>query len=128
MSNITGRDTRQEGQYDLPEILEVEATRVRYPQPRIYFVGREQREAREAVEILVRTSRSLPVMAMPPVIFVGETPILEYGQAGPKRYRFYVFQPERLQAGSPISIGWPDDPASKVPTRFRYEPSDPAAA
>ncbi len=114
--------TPHDSPYRLPEVLSVEARRVRYPEPRIFFVGQEQKSAREAVEILVRTAHRLPAAAVPPALFVGETPIRAYRPAGRLQYRFYVYEPERLAEGSPISIGWPDDPARKVPTRFHYQP------
>ena len=114
--------------FRLPEVLSVEARHVRYREPRIYFVGREQREAREAVEILVRTSGRLPVVDVPPALFVGETPITAQRPDGRHQYRFYAYEPQRLEEGAAIALGWSDDPASKVATPFRYQPDRPPVA
>jgi hypothetical protein len=121
----TSRDDRERGPDDLPEVVGVEARRMRYREPRIYFAGRERREAREGVEILVRTSGPLPVLDLTPVLFVGEVQIPRYEPAGPSLYRFYDFEPERLQEGAPVALGWPYAPDRKTPTRFRYQPQSP---
>jgi hypothetical protein len=109
----------------LPEVVGVEARRVRYRTPRIYFAGREQREASEAVEIQVRTAGPLPVRDLSPVLFVGEVPLGEYEPAGRHLYTFYAYEPGRLQEGAPIALGWPYAPDRKIPTRFRYQPQSP---
>lgn len=112
----------------LPEVVRVEATRVRFPEPRTYFFGREEREVRQAVELMVETSASLPVMDLPPILYVGETPVPEYEPVAPRRYRFTAYEPERLEEGAVISIGWPNAPQRKVETRFRYQPGGPPLA
>ncbi|HEY3569639.1 MAG TPA: hypothetical protein VGP73_17030 [Thermoanaerobaculia bacterium] len=120
---------QHEGERDtgrLPEIVGVESRRVQYREPRIYFAGQEQREAHEAAEILVRTAGPLPVRDLSPVLFVGETAIPRYEPAGRDLYRFYEYEPGRLQEGAPIALGWPYAPEQKVPTRFRYQPQAPA--
>jgi hypothetical protein len=112
----------------VPEILHLEARRVRYDTPRVYFAGREQRQALTAVEITVETDRPFPMMAIPPVIFVGEAPIVEYGAIGRNRYLFFEPDPERLVQGASISVGFPHSPQYKVETRFRYQLAPEAVA
>ncbi|MGH8627802.1 MAG: hypothetical protein ACREYC_21845 [Gammaproteobacteria bacterium] len=104
----------------LPQIVGVEAVRMRYERPRVYYADRQRREAREAVEIMVRTSEELPIADVSPALFVGEVPLVEYEGAGPNVYRFFAFQFEKLREGDPISLGWPYSPEHKVRTNFRY--------
>jgi len=118
----------RESESRLPEVVRVEAVRVRFPEPRTYFFGRESREVRQAVELLVETSDDLPVMDLPPILYVGETPVPEYEPVGPRRYRFTAYEPQRLQEGAVISLGWPFAPSTKVATRFRYQPGGPPLA
>ena len=112
----------------LPEILSVQAARVSYREPRIYFVGQEQRTASEAVEIVVQTSGRLPVVAIPAALFIGDIPITAHRPDGRHQYRFFAYEPQRLREGAAIALGWYDNPGSKVPSRFRYQPGGPALA
>ncbi|MDQ3775003.1 MAG: hypothetical protein M3461_11890 [Pseudomonadota bacterium] len=105
----------------LPEIVGVEAVRRGYERPRVYYADRQRREAREAVEIMVRTSEELPIADVSPVLFVGEVPLISYEGAGPHLYRFFAFEFEKLRVGDAISLGWPDSPGQKVRSNFRYQ-------
>ena len=105
----------------LPEILGVEAVRMRYDRPRVYYADRQRREAREGVEIMVRTSRDFQIADVMPVLFVGETPIVEYVGVSPNLYRFFAFEFQKLQEGAPISLGWLHSPERKVRSNFVYQ-------
>lgn len=112
--------TRNSG--SLPTVIGVKAVRVRYKRPRVYYLRRQRREAREAVEIMVRTADRLPIASISPTLFVGEVPLVEYEGAGPNLYRFFAFEFTKLRQGDPISLGWPYFPERKVRTKFRYQP------
>lgn len=105
----------------LPQILGVEAVRVGYDRPRVYYADRQRREAREAVEITVRTSHEFPIADVMPVLFVAETPIIEYVGISPNLYRFFAFEFQKLQEGAPISLGWLHSPERKVRSKFVYQ-------
>lgn len=120
-SEITRADIPMRNRGLLPEIVGVEAVRMRYDRPRVYYADRKRREAREAVEIMVRTSDEFPIADVSPALFVGEVPLVEYEGVGPNLYRFFAFQFEKLREGEPISLGWPDSPEHKVRTNFHYQ-------
>ncbi len=124
----TYRGDGEHGARRLPEVVGVESRRVRYATPRVYFAGREQREAREAVEIQVQTAGPLPVRDLSPVLFVGEVPLGEYEPAGRHLYTFFAYEPGRLQEGAPVALGWTYASHRKIPTRFRYQPQSPAVS
>jgi hypothetical protein len=105
----------------LPDILSVRAARVRYQQPIVYYAGRDRRETREAVEIVVQTSAELPIADVSPALFVGDVPLPEYNGMGPNQYKFYAFEFQKLEEGAPIALGWPELPRQKVMTNFRYQ-------
>jgi hypothetical protein len=105
----------------LPMIIGVKAVRVRYERPRVYYLRRKRLQAREAVEIIVRTAHRLPITSISPALFVGEVPLIEYEGVGPNVYRFFAFDFAKLRPGDPISLGWPYSP-KKVRTNFRYQP------
>jgi hypothetical protein len=107
----------------LPMIIDVKAMRVRYERPRVYYLRRQRRATREAVEIIVRTANRLPITSISPALYVGEVPVVEYEGVGPNVYRFFAFEFAKLRPGDPISLGWPYSP-KRVRTNFRYQPSN----
>jgi hypothetical protein len=102
-------------------ITGVRAVRVRYERPRVYYLRRQRRQTREAVEIVVRTADRLPIASISPALFVGEVPLVEYEGVGRNLYRFFAFEFAKLRPGDPIALGWPYSP-KKVRTNFRYQP------
>jgi hypothetical protein len=115
--------------HELPAVLSVEASRVRYDPPRRYYVGKELREIREGVEILVRTAEPLPVRAISPALFIGDTIVGDYEVAGPSLYRFFLFDLARVTLGAPIALGWPFAPRVARPTNFTLQiPGSPLVA
>ena len=106
--------------WHLPEVLSIEASKVNYPQSRLYYVETRPVLATEAVEIIVRTAKPFPVRAWSPAIFVGEVPVVEYETAGPKAYRFFAYDLKSLREGSSISLGWPQFPERRVQTPFVF--------
>lgn len=104
----------------LPRLVSVAARRVTYPQPRVYYVGSERRETRQAVELRIETSEPIPVRAVTPILMIGETAIADYSTEGATTYRFVAYEPERLEPGAPIRWGWPGPPEAPVATRFRF--------
>jgi hypothetical protein len=118
---MSSERTRLENPGSLPEIIGVEAMRMRYSQPRVYYAERERREAREAIEIIIRTSHEFPMTNLSPALFVGDVPLIEYEGAGPSLYRFFAFDFEKLRAGDPVSLGWLHSFETKRRSDFRYE-------
>jgi hypothetical protein len=105
----------------LPMIIGVKAVRVRYERPRVYYLHRQRRSTRDAVEIMVRTADRLPIASISPALFVGEVPLVEYEGVGRNQYRFFAFEFTKLRRGDPISLGWPYS-RKRVRTSFRYQP------
>jgi hypothetical protein len=106
---------------ELPAIVSVEASRVRYDPPRRFYAGAQPVQVTDAVELMVRTSAALPVRAISPVLLIGDTVIADYEVAGSNLYRFFVFNLERVLPGAPISIGWPFAPQTSRTTNFRFQ-------
>jgi hypothetical protein len=107
--------------WQLPMVLAVNAKLAHYQQPMIYYVGRQRKEARDAVEIEVQTADEFPVRALSLALFIGDVPVIEYCVKGPNQYRFYAFEFQNLQQGAPVSLGWPQMPSQMMATGFRYQ-------
>ena len=119
-TETTNRTPPGEPQSGLPEVLSVKTARVQFKPPKRFLSGGKYVEVREAFEVLVQTSAPLPVADVMPVIFVGEVPINAGSAVGANLYRFYVYDFDRAPPGGVVSLGWPDAPAQKRPTRFRF--------
>ena len=116
----SSRESKPADSWHLPEVLSVKASKVRFPQPRLYYVGTRPVLAEEAVEILVRTDGPFPVRTLSPAIFIGDVPILDYETMDRNVYRFLAYDPSGLREGTAISLGWPQFPRRKIKTRFVY--------
>ena len=108
--------------FELPDIVAVETRRVALePPPRRNFRSALP-GADDAVEFLIQTDRPFPSRGLGPVLYVGETPLLEVTADDATHYRFVSRQPERLERAAPLSLGWSGQPRSTGRiTSFRFE-------
>lgn len=112
----------QSNLWQLPNIVNIEAKRVRYDPPKQFWVNRQVLEVRDGMELLVQLTDALPSRAMSPALFVGDTSISDYEIAGHHLYRFFVIDPTALQPGANISLGWPQLPDIKRNmSNFRFQ-------
>jgi hypothetical protein len=111
--------------WPLPRIVDVEVALRDYDAPRVTYRGMERVEHRQAVEIVLETSGPIPARALSPVLYVGDELVEDWETVGPNHYRFYAFEPERLQDDAPLAIGWPDDGESRREAEQRYRLSRP---
>jgi hypothetical protein len=107
---------------DFPRIAAIDIRRIRLDPPISFYSEGRRVTKNEAVELLVRTTVGFPVLAVTPVLFIGEVPVSSYRSLGNGLYRFLAYDPELLPPGARISVGWPDAPSSKVPTPFTFDP------
>ena len=114
-------EPRRPSPFAIPELLDVEITRVRFRDPRPYYVGPERFEAVYGVEFRIRTDGPIPIRALSPLLIVGEVEIDAYDDLGENRYRFTAFAVDDLQEGAPITLGWTSAPP-RSESRFRYVP------
>lgn len=108
--------------YDLPDVVGVETRRVAHEPPRRRNFASSLPRVEEAVEFLVETAAPIPVRALSPVLYVGDTPVVEVTAVDDTHYRFLGLEPDRLEPGAPLSLGW-SGRAETEPrrTRFRFE-------
>ncbi len=121
--NTYGSNKRPEGDLEdgsLPEVLQVDAVRVRYDKPRYFEIRLQVVEIREAIEIRLQTAKEFPAVDDAPVLIIGETVLSEMKQVGNKRYTFYAFESDRLNEGDPIALRWYGPQFMPIPTRFRF--------
>lgn len=113
-------------EFDLPQVADLRVRRVPLePAQRRNFTSALPR-LDSTVEFVVETDAPIPVRALAPVLYVGETPVTEVSADDATRYRFVALHPDALEPGAPIRLGWSGRPiAESVQTDFRFEkPAD----
>ncbi|GAB1541202.1 hypothetical protein NUACC21_38720 [Scytonema sp. NUACC21] len=107
--------------WNLPEIVEVQTRNVSF-EPRQLRNFRSSLEAKtEAMEFQIRTTSPIPIRALSPVLHVGNVVLTESEQIGENLYRFWAFEPNRLEVGAPISLSWTKAPNEQLQeSQFRY--------
>lgn len=109
--------------WHLPDVLDLVVRWVSYEPPKLRYVSpTEVAEYTEGIEFEIRTETPLPTRALPPVILVGNEIVGDMEEVGGNRYIFRGFEPDRLNRGAPIALGWPTKPGQTRETKFRYEP------
>lgn len=113
--------TSQQQDLLIPRVLDITTRFQAYETPKLRYIGIDEvSEFKEAVEIIVRTDSPFLVKAVMPVIFVGESMVNDFEAVDSTLYRFFAFDYKKLREGSPIYIGWPDQPENKIDTDFKY--------
>src|SRR5688572_25685333 len=106
--------------FSLPDILDLDVRRIRFHphQPRNFesTLAHEQ----EAVEFTVRTDGPIPIRALGPALYVGETAVVENEEVESTTYRFLAFDFEELEPRAPIRLGWTGQGHDDRKTKFRY--------
>ena len=107
--------------YELPTVTGVEVRRITWEAPRRRNFASALPESAEAVEFLVETEEPIPARALSPVLYVGDTPIVEVSADDATHYRFVGLRPETYEAGAPLSLGWSGQPAERRQTPHRFD-------
>jgi hypothetical protein len=112
-------DSRPE--WELPEILEVRTLNNSF-EPRQLRNFRSSLEANtEATEFQIGTASPIPIRALSPVLHVGNVVLTESEQIGENFYKFWAFEPNRLEDEAPISLSWTNTPDEQLQeSQFRY--------
>jgi hypothetical protein len=109
--------------WKLPRLVEVHSKLVHFEKPKLYAQDSRLSEANEVVEIVVETSEPFPDNAYGPVLNVGDHVLKDSERIGERTYRFFGYEPDSLQEGSTISLGWFGDAemTQYEGRKFRFE-------
>jgi hypothetical protein len=109
--------------WELPNVRDIAIRRGHgEPPPQLAYFRSSVPDLPDVVEFEVVLDGPLPARGMPPVLYVGETPVFQR-RVDPEAYR-YVFQapPDRLRQGEEVTFGWLNDPPQqRKPTGVRYQ-------
>jgi hypothetical protein len=123
MSNDSGERLPEPPRPDfkMPNVLDIEMRAVEFERPRHRNFTSSLPSEGEAVELIVKTDRPIPIRALGPVLYVGGTPVTEVTEIGPNTYRFVAPARESLRRDAPIRLGWTGQPPRDVEdAAFRF--------
>jgi hypothetical protein len=111
--------------FSMPEMIGVEIRETRYePAPLRNFARSIQSEG-DAVEFIVKTDKPIPIRALGPALYVGDTVVTEVTQIASNTYRFVAPTRKALKRGAPIHLGWTGQlPNLSVRSAFEYQLQD----
>jgi hypothetical protein len=118
-------ETRVPGRpFELPRLVDIAIRTVLSEPPQYRYYASELGKFTEAIEFRVQTDRPMNLsMALTPVLFVGDTMLMEGEQLDETVYTFLAFKGDTLEPGAAISLAYPGTPTEARPeSKFRYEP------
>ena len=105
----------------MPKMLDVQVRETTFePRPLRNFASSLTRGG-DAVEFIVKTDAPIPIRALGPALYVGETPVTEVTQIGPNTYRFVAPTRQTLQRDAAIRLSWIGQTPTAEQSAFRYQ-------
>ena len=105
----------------MPKMLDVQIRETTFePRPLRNFAS-SLPSGGDAVEFIVKTDAPIPIRALGPALYVGETPVTEVTQIGPNTYRFVAPSRQTLQGDAAIRLGWTGQTPTAEQSAFRYQ-------
>jgi hypothetical protein len=107
--------------FKLPRVLDVQIRATKFEAPRLRNFTSSLPSSTDAVEFIVKTDGPIPIRALGPALYVGETVVMEVTEIGPNTYRFVAPTRKGLTLDAPISLSWTGQPPADVKgATFRY--------
>jgi hypothetical protein len=108
--------------FTLPRVVDVQIRPTVFVPARRRNITSSLSYSDDAVEFIVRTDRPIPIRALGPALYVGDTAVVEATEVGENTYRFVAPTRAGLEAGAPIGLGWTGlPPGEEGATDFRFE-------
>jgi hypothetical protein len=107
----------------MPNVLDIQTRATTFEAPRLRNFASSLASSDDAVEFIVKTDGPIPIRALGPALYVGETPVTEVTEVGPNTYRFVAPTRDGLKQDAPISLSWTGQfPIDAESSPFRYRP------
>jgi hypothetical protein len=107
--------------FSMPKVLDIQIRATKFEAPRLRNFASSLSSNDDAVEFIVKTDGPIPIRALGPVLYVGETAVMEVTEVGPNTYRFVAPARERLTQDAAISLSWTGQlPTEREHATFRY--------
>lgn len=107
--------------FSMPKVLDIQIRATKFETPRLRNFASSLSSSDDAVEFIVTTDGPIPIRALGPALYVGETAVTEVTEVGPNTYRFVAPTREGLERDAPISLSWTGQlPTDRERAIFRY--------
>ena len=107
--------------FSLPKVLDIQIRATTFEAPRLRNFTSSLPSSGDAVEFIVKTDGPIPIRALGPALYVGETPVTEVTEIGPNTYRFVALTRKDLKQDAPIRLSWTGQPPTeRKRAAFRY--------
>jgi hypothetical protein len=112
----------QNHSFKLPQIENIEIKLIPYEAPKLRYFKSSFSKFSRAIEIIITTDAPIPVRALSPVLYIGETSLTESEIIKENSYRFLAFEINELKDNTPIYFGWQGDRKEQLSkTKFVYK-------
>jgi hypothetical protein len=109
--------------FSMPKVVDIQIRATKFEAPRLRNFASSLASSDDAVEFIVKTDGPIPIRALGPALYVGETAVTEVTEVGPNTYRFVAPTRERLEQDASISLSWTGQlPPDAESSPFRYRP------
>ncbi len=108
--------------WELPAISGVEVVQKAFKPQKMRNFESPLPSVPSAMSIVVTLTEPIPVRAMPPVLHVGDTILTESEAVDAEglSLRFWMFEPDQVKAGAPITLAWMGDKPVQKKSKFAY--------
>jgi hypothetical protein len=103
----------------VPEVVSLHIRRRHFDRPRRVTTRGVDRFVNDAVEFEVQLSEAFPARALGPALWVGDVPLTSAEPDG-LTWRFFAFEPDKLQPDAPIALGWSSPSEGRRETPYRF--------
>jgi hypothetical protein len=97
-------------EFKLPRVLDVQIRAIKFEAPRLRNFTSSLESSTEAVEFIVKTDGPIPIRALGPALYVGETAVTEVTEIEANTYRFVALNRRGLKKDAPITLSWTGQP------------------
>jgi hypothetical protein len=122
MSSDSGAPRRSAQVTDLakvPDVVSIAIRRHHFDTPRRVTREGVDRMVSDAIEFEVRLSEPFPIRALGPALWIGDE-ALTTAEVDGLNCHFFAFEPDKLKANAPISLGWSTPGGSRKTTQYRF--------
>lgn len=111
--------SRRRPELTLPRVLGVRARQASFEPPSHRNFDSALPRLEDTVEFVVETEGPIPVRALGPVLWVGDSPVTEVRSEDETHCVFVSLRPEELAEGASITFGWSGE-AERLETGYTF--------
>lgn len=123
MSNDSGERIPEGARPDfsMPKVVDIQMRPTTHEPRRLRNFESTVRASDDAVEFIVKTESPIPIRALGPALYIGDTAVTEVEEIGENTYRFVAPAQRELAQDAAVHLGWTGQPpTTREATAFRF--------